>query len=59
MTLLFLEVFSRRLIYICMCSNQFSKHLFRSFADRSKTAFLNASTASSGDWITSDHAVCI
>ncbi|CAH1958760.1 unnamed protein product [Acanthoscelides obtectus] len=33
-----------------MRSNQFLKHLFHSFAGRSKTAFLNASTASSGDW---------
>ncbi|CAH1971425.1 unnamed protein product [Acanthoscelides obtectus] len=33
-----------------MRSNQFSKHLFHSFAGRSKTAFLNASTASSSDW---------
>ncbi|CAH1953667.1 unnamed protein product [Acanthoscelides obtectus] len=37
MTLLFFEVFS-------------TKHLFQSFAGRSRTAFLNASTASSGDW---------
>ncbi|CAH2006848.1 unnamed protein product [Acanthoscelides obtectus] len=37
MSLLFFEVF-------------FTKHLFHSFAARSKTAFLNASTASSGDW---------
>ncbi|CAH1991275.1 unnamed protein product [Acanthoscelides obtectus] len=34
-----------------MRSNQFSKHLFHSFAGRCKTAFLKASTASSGDWI--------
>ncbi|CAH1968261.1 unnamed protein product [Acanthoscelides obtectus] len=40
-----------------MPSNQFSNHLFHSFAGRSKTAFLNASTASCGDW-TFDHAVC-
>ncbi|CAH1957567.1 unnamed protein product [Acanthoscelides obtectus] len=37
MTLLFFEVFS-------------TKHLFHSFAGRSKTAFLNPSTASAGDW---------
>ncbi|CAH2011174.1 unnamed protein product [Acanthoscelides obtectus] len=40
----------RRLIHICMRSNQFSKHLFHSFAGRSKTTFLYESTASSGDW---------
>ncbi|CAH2003669.1 unnamed protein product [Acanthoscelides obtectus] len=40
----------RRLIHICMRSNQFLKHLFHSFSCRSKTAFFNASTASSGDW---------
>ncbi|CAH1961464.1 unnamed protein product [Acanthoscelides obtectus] len=39
-----------------MRSNQFSKHLFHSFAGRSKTGFLNASTASSGDW-NLDHSV--
>ncbi|CAH1978699.1 unnamed protein product [Acanthoscelides obtectus] len=33
-----------------MRSNQFSKHLFQSIAGRSKTAFLNALTASSSDW---------
>ncbi|CAH1978110.1 unnamed protein product [Acanthoscelides obtectus] len=33
-----------------MRSNQFSKHLCHSFSGRSKTAFLNASTASSRDW---------
>ncbi|CAH1960747.1 unnamed protein product [Acanthoscelides obtectus] len=33
-----------------MRSKQFSKHLFHSFAGRSKTAFLNAPTATSGDW---------
>ncbi|CAH1973926.1 unnamed protein product [Acanthoscelides obtectus] len=33
-----------------MRSNKFSKHLFHSFAGRSETAFLNASTAPSGDW---------
>ncbi|CAH2008407.1 unnamed protein product [Acanthoscelides obtectus] len=38
MALLFFEVFSTK---------QFSKH---SFAGRSKTASLNASTAPSGDW---------
>ncbi|CAH1968855.1 unnamed protein product [Acanthoscelides obtectus] len=37
MALLFFEVFS-------------TKHLFHSFAGRPKTVFLNASTASSGDW---------
>ncbi|CAH1991427.1 unnamed protein product [Acanthoscelides obtectus] len=37
MTLLSFEVFS-------------TKHLFHSFAGRSKTVFLNASTASSCDW---------
>ncbi|CAH2009667.1 unnamed protein product [Acanthoscelides obtectus] len=37
MTLLFFEVFS-------------TKQLFHSFAGRSKTAFLNVSTVSSGDW---------
>ncbi|CAH1955152.1 unnamed protein product [Acanthoscelides obtectus] len=37
MTLLFFEVSS-------------TKQLFHSFAGRSKTAFLNESTASSGDW---------
>ncbi|CAH1953861.1 unnamed protein product [Acanthoscelides obtectus] len=37
MSLLFFEVFS-------------TNHLFHSFADRSKTPFLNASTASSDDW---------
>ncbi|CAH2003748.1 unnamed protein product [Acanthoscelides obtectus] len=37
MTLLLFEVLS-------------TKHLFHSFAGRSKTTFLNASTASSGDW---------
>ncbi|CAH1998258.1 unnamed protein product [Acanthoscelides obtectus] len=37
MTLLFFEVFS-------------TKHLFHSFAGRSKTSFLNLSTASSGGW---------
>ncbi|CAH2009665.1 unnamed protein product [Acanthoscelides obtectus] len=45
MTLLFFEVFSTKI-----SSNQFSKDLFHSFAGRSKTAFLNASTASCGDW---------
>ncbi|CAH1980011.1 unnamed protein product [Acanthoscelides obtectus] len=37
MTLLIFKVFS-------------TKHLFHSIAGRSKTAFLNATTASSGDW---------
>ncbi|CAH1995417.1 unnamed protein product [Acanthoscelides obtectus] len=27
-----------------------TKHIFHSFAGRSKTSFLNAPTASSGDW---------